>query len=218
VNALELPSGCTIPNPEERLRAFCEGEYAYYDAIPSSHPNQIEPLDVLVTVAVNSFVNSAAKVYRVHQGMRDGCEPLLPAIAEDADLPDLDRWRTPLHDLLHAAVQARDVLIPVATKVLHRKRRRLIPMLDNVLLHHYFASPEYESLLAASQSKANAADVAMQALDLFRDDLIAAGGVVRNLQATLEEGGFPLSGVRILEILVWTQVEPIGGYRAGTRA
>jgi hypothetical protein len=55
----------------------------------------------------------------------------------------------------------------------------------------------------------------MQALDLFRDDLVSAGGVVRNLQATLEKGGFPLSGVRILEILVWTQVEPRAGYRTG---
>ena len=158
------------------------------------------------------------RLYRVHQGIRSACEPLLPAIPEDADLLDLESWRDVVRELLHASVQVSGVLIPVATKVLHRKRRRLIPMLDNVLLHHYFASPEYESLLAASQSKANAADVAMQALDLFRDDLIAAGGVVRNLQATLEEGGFPLSGVRILEILVWTQVEPIGGYRAGTRA
>ena len=119
--------------------------------------------------------------------MRDACEPLLPQIAEDADLLDLDRWREPLHELLHAAVQPRDVLIPVATKVLHRKRRGLIPMLDNVVLQHYFRSPEQRTLLAASQSKANAADVAMRALDLFRADLVAVD---------------PALAVRIFEILI----------------
>jgi len=50
---IELPSGCTIPDPEARLTAFCAGEYIYYDAIVSTEPNQIEPIDVLATVAVN---------------------------------------------------------------------------------------------------------------------------------------------------------------------
>jgi hypothetical protein len=37
-------------SPHERLFAFCRGEFAYYDAIPSADPNRIEPIDVLVTV------------------------------------------------------------------------------------------------------------------------------------------------------------------------
>src|SRR6266702_4606154 len=111
--AVELPSGCAIEHPYERMLSFCEGEYAYYDAIPSADPNRIDPLDVLVTVAVNSFVNSATNVHRVHQGMAASCEPLLGTIPEDADLIDLDRWRAPLRQLLHAAVQAQGVLIPV---------------------------------------------------------------------------------------------------------
>ena len=69
VDVLELASGCAIERPLDRLKWFCEGEYAYYDAIPSVDPNGIDPLDVLVTVAMNSFVNSATKVHRVHQGM-----------------------------------------------------------------------------------------------------------------------------------------------------
>src|SRR6266849_6265336 len=113
VDVLELASGCRIERPLDRLKWFCEGEYAYYDALPSANPNHIDPLDVLVTVAMNSFVNSAVKVHRVHQGMAANCEPLLATIPEDADLVDLDRWRAPLRELLHAAVQAPSVLIPV---------------------------------------------------------------------------------------------------------
>jgi Family of unknown function (DUF6308) len=213
IEVVELPSGCAIERPCERLLAFCEGEYAYYDAIPSADPNRIDPLDVLVTVAMNSFVNSAVKVHRVHQGMAANCEPILPTIPEDADLLDLDRWSEPLRELLHSAVQARWVLIPVATKVLHRKRRSLIPMLDSVVLRHYLGGPEYKTILPGTESKAKAADVAMEALRLFRHDLLQTESEIGRLRDKLALVGFPLTLVRILELLVWTQVEPAGNYR-----
>jgi hypothetical protein len=47
--------------------------------------------------------------------------------------PDLEEFR----ELINAAVQARQVLVPVATKVLHRKRRGFIPMLDTVVMGHF---------------------------------------------------------------------------------
>lgn len=213
VKLIELPSGCVIVRPDERLLAFCHGEYAYYDAIPSADPNRIDPLDVLVTVAMNSFVNSAVKVHLVHQGMAANCQPILLAIPEDADLIDLDRWREPLRELLHAAVQARWVLIPVATKVLHRKRRALIPMLDSVVLRHYLSGAKYKPLLPGIENKAKAADVAMEVLGLFREDLLHAQSPIKALQDELARLGFPLTLVRILEVLVWTQIEPVGAYR-----
>ena len=210
---LSLPSGCTVDTPFARLLAFCEGEYAYYDAIPSGDPNRIEPLDVLVTVAMNSFVNSAAKVHRVHQGMAAGCNPLLPSIPLDADLLELERWQQPLRNLLHAAVQAPWVLIPVATKVLFRKRRGLIPMLDSVVIRHYLDNPEHKKLLPGTENKAKAADVAMVALQRLRADLVAAQGRIEGLCESLDGEGYTLSAVRALELLVWTQVEPAGYYR-----
>lgn len=213
MDAIGLPSGCAVERPYERLLAFCRAEYAYYDAIPSTHPDVIEPLDVLVTVAMNSFVNTAVKVRLVHQGLAANCEPLLTAIPEHADLHDLDRWQEPLRELLHAAVQARWVLIPVATKVLHRKRRSLIPMLDSVVLRHYLRAPEFKALLAGTENNARAADVAMESLRLFREDLLARRAEIDALRERLERAGFPLTPVRILEVLVWTQMEPAGGYR-----
>ncbi len=213
LNALELPSGCAIERPYERLLVFSQAEYAYYDAIPSSDPDVIEPLDVLVTVAMNSFVNTAVKVRLVHQGMAANCGPLLPTIPDQADLLELEHWRGPLRELLHAAVKAPWVLIPVATKVLHRKRRSLIPMLDSVVLRHYLSGPEFKALLAGTENKARAADVAMEALRLFRDDLLARRSEIDALRERLALGGFQLTPVRILEVLVWTQTEPAGGYR-----
>jgi hypothetical protein len=210
---IELPSGCSIARPLDRMRRFCRGEYIYYDSIASTDPDHIEPLDVLATVAVNSFVNSASRIRSVHQGLRNRCDPLLPSLPQHADLVDLVRWSDPLRELLDAAVQVPYVLLPVATKVLHRKRRSLIPMLDNVLLGHYLRSPETGALLAASQSKAKAADVALRTLELFRSDLAATSEELASIQEALASEGFPLTPVRILEVLIWTEVEPRAGYR-----
>jgi hypothetical protein len=129
-------------------------------------------------------------------------------------LVDLTRWSEPLRQLLHAAIQTQGVLIPVGTKVLHRKRRSLIPMLDTVVIRHYLARPEYKALLPGIESKAKAADVAMEALRLFRNDLLEATSEIVTLQQQLVAAGFSLTPVRVLELLVWTQTEPAGAYRA----
>lgn len=86
---------------------------------------------------MNSFVNNAAKVRRVHRGLAERCDPLLPSIPVEADLASFDSDLALTGGLLDAACQAWGVWIPVATKVLHRKRRRLIPMLDTVVVEHY---------------------------------------------------------------------------------
>jgi Family of unknown function (DUF6308) len=168
---------------------------------------------VLATVSVNAFFRvSADTVRRIHRGLVVACEPLLPRIPEDADLLTLDPSLGTVEQLLHAAVQVPFVLIPVATKVLHRKRRNLIPMLDNVVLAHYLKTAP-QKLPAATQDKRKAAKVAMVVLAHFRDDLRAAHAEIATMRESLAAEGFVLSPVRILELLVWTQVEERGYYR-----
>lgn len=212
IEAISLPSGCRVEQPLTRMLAFCRAEYAYYDGIPSAQPNQIQPLDVLATVAMNSRVDTATKVREIHRGMSDRCDPLLALIPQDASLLDIEQWRMPLRDLLHAAVQTPYVLIAVATKVLHRKRRSLIPMLDSVVLRHYLAG-NTSALNACFENKNKAADGAMEAVSGFHHDLVSATTDLNLLQQTLAEEGFPLSPVRILEVLVWTELEAGHYYR-----
>ena len=103
--SLTLQSGLTIDNPVERFRWFCDEEYAYYDALPDGSPYTIEPIDVTVTVAMNSFVNSATRIRQVHRGLADACTHLLAAIPPDADLRTFDLSR--LIELLDAACSVR---------------------------------------------------------------------------------------------------------------
>jgi hypothetical protein len=56
--------------------------------------------------------------------------------------------------------------------------------------------------------------VAMEALRLVHDDLLKARNEIEMLQQQLAVAGFPLTPVRVLELLIWTETEPVGGYRA----
>jgi Family of unknown function (DUF6308) len=109
-------------------------------------------------------------------------------------------------------LKAPRVLIPVATKVLHRKRPALIPMLDNVVLAHYLRTLP-NRLPGATQDKARAAGIAIEALGMFRADLEAVQPEVAAVVAALASAGFSLSPVRTLEILLWTEIEERGYYR-----
>jgi hypothetical protein len=56
VHLVELPSGCRIELPLERMLAFCRAEYAYYDAIPSTHPDRIDPVKAEERVSVPNLL------------------------------------------------------------------------------------------------------------------------------------------------------------------
>ncbi len=208
-----LLDGTAIAEPYARLLAFCTLEYAYYDALPAGDPQHIEPTDVLATVAVNSYVNTAAKVRGVHAGLAAACDPLLAAIPVDAHLLDFDADLRVLRELLDAAVQVRDVLVAVATKVLHRKRPHFIPMLDSVVLHHYLRESGNAHRRGDLEYGTRAASAALIAATAFREHLRRERRAILRLRESLAQSGFMLSEVRLLEILVWTEVETRSYYR-----
>jgi hypothetical protein len=216
IGYMRLRSGCVIEDPLERLMRFCREEYDYYDGILSSDPNRVEPIDVLATVSMNSYVNNAVRIRSVHRNLAGICDPLLAQIPVDADLLFFDVYERRVRALLEAAIQVPGVLIPVATKVLHRKRPFLIPMLDNVVIGYYLETSGHSDRWPWSQDKSKAAAVASEVLRDFRDDLHALNTEIEALRETLRVQGYSLSPVRILELLVWTQVEPVGYYRGAT--
>jgi hypothetical protein len=207
---LRLASGLAVAAPHDRLLAFCTEEYAYYDAIPSTRPDRIEPIDILATVAMNSFVNSASRVWSVHKGLAEACEPILGQIPEHADLRTFDL--AAVQRLLDAACRVRWVLVPVATKVLHRKRRSLIPMLDGVVIDYYRRAGVSVSDAALGDG-ARAAAAVMPVLEAFRADLASAWDHLTALTLRVAGSGYQLTPLRALELLVWTETEPRGYYR-----
>jgi hypothetical protein len=210
---LQLPSGPSLSNCRDRLLRFFPNEYAYYDAIPTNDPNRIEPLDILVTVPMNSRVDTGEKVQKVHRGMAAACDPLLPRIPVDADIlifdPDLEVGES----LLSAAISVPGVLSAVATKVLHRKRRNYIPMLDSVVVLFYLDALHLKSTQGRLQDKTKAAQATMPAWRAFREDLRANLTEIKALRDDLVKGGYVVTPVRILEVLIWMEAESRGYYR-----
>jgi hypothetical protein len=215
VSALSLASGLSIEDPLLRLTRFCEHEYSYYDAVPKGDPNHVEPVDVLATVGINSRIDTADKVRTVHLGMAANCDPLLPVIPPDADLLTFEPLDT-VAELLSAAMKARYVLLASATKVLHRKRPGLIPVLDSVVIAHYLNRLGEQKLLARSWEDRGAAKEAGRLAVLgVREDLKGATEELAELVQALSITGFHLTHVRALDILVWTETERAGYYRGG---
>ncbi len=212
-----LPSGLSfsLAQAESRLKRFCREEFAYYDGIVDLVPSRVEPIDVLASVSMNSFVNKASLIRSVHRALAGCCDPLLPGIPVNADLMACDPELSQFRQLMHAAIQAPGVLVPVATKVLHRKRRSYIPMLDSLVIKHYAAAANRPDWIEQSQSKATAAAVAVEIAKAFREDLRQAMPELIPIRTSLANAGFGLTPVRILEVLIWTQIEPNGYYRTG---
>jgi hypothetical protein len=214
-SGLALPSGLRIDqaDAQARMLRFCKAEDIYYDGIQDLAPNRVEPVDVLATIAMNSRVDDAAKIRRVHRGLASQCNTLLAEIPVDADLLTFDPELHEFEKLIRAAVSLQGVLVPVATKVLHRKRRNFIPMLDNVVMGYYIGNVLSADLNEKSQFKATAAQAAVEVLKAFRADLRRVRQHVLAISGQLPRAGFDLTPVRILEVLVWTETEPGGYYR-----
>lgn len=210
---IATPSGLRIDRAEERLLAFLRAEWPYYDGVADDDPNRVTILDVLAPVMVNAYVGVGAdRLQAIHKGMVANCEPLLAAIPTDADLRHADLGR--VGELLDAAISIPGVLAPVATKILHRKRRRLIPILDNIVLAHYLRVDGPLNLPARTQDKRRAAGAAMEVLRLFRDDLLACNEDLEALCSIAAQEGLPVTPLRVLEVLAWSELEPRGYYRA----
>ena len=69
----------------ERLLRFCREEDPYYDGIPSACPNKIEPMDVLATLAMSSYLSAEASA-ECTAGCPSTATPILAAIPADRNL------------------------------------------------------------------------------------------------------------------------------------
>lgn len=101
-------------------------------------PQRLEPTDFAITIAMNSRATAG----RMHAFMKqqESIEEILGRIPQDVRLAS-DTLTTVFSDvaeLFSQACQAKGTKLAVASKVLHRKRPLLIPMLDSVLVDNHY--------------------------------------------------------------------------------
>ncbi len=200
-----------VGRPLERLLRFFREEYDYYDAIGDDEPDRITPLDVIVTAAVNARIGRASELRRIHRGVAERCDRLLAEIPRGADILE---WEIAgVAEVVHEAAQVDGVAIAVATKILHRKRPDLIPMLDSVLVKHYFHLPQEQELPLRLYDKGRMGEVATELLEAARVDVAGARAELNALREGLASEGFRVTRVRTLDALLWTEYEARGYYR-----
>jgi hypothetical protein len=202
-SAIVLRSGLHMIDPPSKILQFCRMEYAYFDGIADTDPDRIEPLDVLVTVASIAEINADPLVVReMHLQMAERCDPLLSKIPADADLLAFDPALEQLHQLLLAAFQAPLLPITAAAKILYRKRRGYFPALTTPALHYYLDISNRQPLKDALRRQSQGATIFAKICKLFREDLKHVAEEVDKIRADLAKQDYPLSRVRILELLL----------------
>jgi hypothetical protein len=117
--------------------------------------------------------------------------PTATLVAPEDDVP----W-SGLGALMGAVHGAPEVGLPRATKVLHKKRPALIPILDSVV----------EAYLRGVEGFERSGDFARDAVTLtrgYKRELEAGLPALRALQAALRSHGIDLTEVRLLDLFLW---------------
>lgn len=194
---IRLRNGQVIGSPLERLVEFAEldGTYQGYDRI-SPDPFELNALDVRLAnrIIARMGTDVSARILtrsaEVAAALR--CVPPDATLAVAFDRVD---WGA-LSGLYRALSGLPAVGVPRVTKVLHRKRPALVPVLDEVV-RSYLCDVEPLSLTG------DAADRALTLTQAYHRELHHQLAELTQLRVALDGRGIQLSECRILDVLLW---------------
>ena len=185
--------GRRITDAADLLRRYCGlrwsgGEpevwaYSYYDALHDTDSNDVGPIDVLAAAALHPKISRADLEWFARH--RKTLQGFLVHMPEGVDLADADPT------LVNAipTLAGRGVELSLLSKVLHRKRPKLIPLLDRTLTGWYRRQLRTQSAAAWP--------------DLVRalaEDLRGNADEIEALRPIA-----PLTDLRIADIVIWME-------------
>jgi hypothetical protein len=156
-----------IPNADDLLRQYRSDTGSYYlDYQPITPADKIVPEDLAVTLLVNSQAGwRAFHSLQIHGETIELTE--LPQRPLEQTNPE---ERSQLAYLIAKMAQLPGFAASLSTKVLHKKRPELIPILDNQAIFGAYLNPEWPQKPATSDS-VRAQDVICLALDWIAFDI-----------------------------------------------
>lgn len=186
-------AGRPLDRAAEHVRRYCGlpwsggppevWAYSYYDALPNEDPLDVTPVDVVAAAALHPKLTRPDLIWFATH--REGLRRFLKS-APHSDLADTDPSLLDELPVLAAA----DVELSLLTKVLHRKRPGLIPLLDRSLLDWYRFRLGRRGAAAWSEL-----------VRALAEDL-------RHNQEQLAELGamVPLTDLRIADVAIWMEI------------
>jgi hypothetical protein len=204
--AIVLRNGVAIDDPLGTALGFFRTDAAYrvYDGLPVAADTTISESDIRVANRGGARI-SAAEVAAL-LARRAGLEAALRRIPPTASLCDPEdeiSWAA-LADLYRAADGVRGVGLGKLTKFLHKKRPRLVPMLDTVVVRYLRSVDELPPDGTALGELATALTRS------FKRDLDPNLAAIRAVQRELAARGVELTECRLLDLFVWEHAGPSG--------
>jgi hypothetical protein len=148
------------------LRYRLDPGYSYLDYQPRSSPDQLVPEDLAVTLMVNSQPTGAA-----HTSIqRFGPSLNLAQLPRKPFERTTQAERTQLAAVIAHVAKWPGIKASIATKVLHKKRPSLIPILDNEAIFGAYLNPNWPQRRPSGQSEDRQRRIE-QALNCIATDL-----------------------------------------------
>jgi hypothetical protein len=192
--------GRDVPDALDRIRRYCgltwsggspeTWAYRYFDLVPSELPDEVTPVDVLAAAALHPGLSRTDLAFFVDRA--DDLTDWLRSVPVDAELQFAD---SDLLAHLDALLGLDGVSITLSSKVLHRKRPSLIPLLDRHIIDWYrpvtgerSATLAWAPIIRAMQQ------------DLLGD---VNGSLTAIADALRPELASPPPAIRLIDIAIW---------------
>lgn len=171
--------------------------FDYYDQPTKSDPNKIIPGDICITAALNSRIGYRG-VHSIMQKHKD-IELALNKIPTDAKLrEECDEQLFKNVAELFSKTCGPYIRLSTASKILHKKRRHLIPIMDRNIEFHY-----RQILLKQRKMTAPPEGKAIWIMKTFRKDLIQNQNLLESYIKEDDRLAQYITPLRLLEAMIW---------------
>ena len=189
--------------PNRLQRYFTQGSWDIYDGVEVANDANLTVCDIVLSAGLNSRINRN-KLWQIWQHKQQ-IENHLNNIPNDITLEAEHIPWDELADLFDSFCQIKFVKEATTTKILHKKRPNLIPVCDSVLYTHF------KSQLREVWNRGGGVFI-VKFMQLFREILLTHRPEIYSLCEFTKEEGWPVTPVRLLEVLIWIEDEPNGEY------
>lgn len=206
-----VAAGRVVPDGMDRIRRYCGREWSggpgnevwaweYYDQVPTPRDNRVGTTDVLAASSLHPGISQSDLTFFVRQA--DVLAEWLTLLDPDVCLHSADE--ATLDHVASAAAFEPHVSLTLLTKVLHRKRPRLIPLLDRHVV-------DWFRPITKERSPSRAWDPLLRAMreDADDDRLSVTSVALREFETATSPdriGGHArnsLSLIRAVDIAIW---------------
>lgn len=210
-----LSSGMEIVDAEQLVKKFyAKDAHELYDKLEVPQDNKLD-LVCLASLAFFEVQNPELASWRSLWSKKLDIEARLQKIPPSLSIVDEDIPWEALSELFNAFLSVEGFRCPRVSKILHKKRPALVPILDGKRVIKTYYQPVVEGCVneihtntkiarfALKQEALKYASVMTALVKAVRNDILLNRGVLENIQRPISFEGLSLTLPRIFDIILW---------------